>query len=110
MFQASRVSSRMHSRADLASAEVVSLVKRLAKEHHSTALAQLVSRMDAVFRLGAGNGADPFAKVKELITDLVSKLEAEGDAEATEKAYCDEQMAKTEAKKTELEGDISALA
>merc|ERR1712078_343996 len=44
-----------------------------------------------------------------LITDMISKLEAEAKSEATEKAYCDEEMAKTEAKKSELESTISKL-
>merc|ERR1719446_1631216 len=52
---------------------------------------------------------DVFAKVKGLITDMIAKLEAEAEAEATEKAYCDEEMAKTEDKKAELEGEISKL-
>merc|ERR1719281_807967 len=34
---------------------------------------------------------------------MITKLEKEAEAEATEKAYCDEQMAKTEAKKAELD-------
>merc|ERR550532_2640513 len=37
------------------------------------------------------------------------KLEAEASSEATEKAYCDEQIARTEEKKGELEYDISKL-
>merc|ERR1719263_1245187 len=102
-------SSRLQTRADLANAEVVGLVKKLAKEHHSAALAQLASRIGAVIRYGAAGGEDVFAKVKELITDMISKLEAEAKSEATEKAYCDEEMAKTEAKKSELEGEISKL-
>eukprot|EP00418_Pyrodinium_bahamense_P016727 CAMPEP_0179126576 /NCGR_PEP_ID=MMETSP0796-20121207/59921_1 /TAXON_ID=73915 /ORGANISM="Pyrodinium bahamense, Strain pbaha01" /LENGTH=50 /DNA_ID=CAMNT_0020825331 /DNA_START=12 /DNA_END=161 /DNA_ORIENTATION=+ len=40
--------SNMQTSVDLANAEVVDLVKRLAKEHHSTALAQLASRIAAV--------------------------------------------------------------
>jgi len=44
-----------------------------------------------------------------LITDMIAKLEVEAKADATEKAYCDEQMSKTEAKKSELEGVISKL-
>merc|ERR550532_3818974 len=107
--EATRLGSRLRTHADLANAEVVTLVKRLAKEHHSAALAQLASRIEAVVRYGAADGADPFAKVKALISDLISKLEAEADAEATEKAYCDEQLAKTEAKQTELEDDIAKL-
>ena len=44
-----------------------------------------------------------------LIADMISKLENEASAEASEKAYCDEQIAKTEEKKAELEQDISKL-
>merc|ERR1712032_1406781 len=81
----------------------------LAKEHHSAALAQLASRISAVMRLGTSGGDDPFAKVKDLITQMISKLEAEADAESTEKAWCDEQIAKTEEKKVDLESDIDKL-
>merc|ERR1719440_1426425 len=98
--------SRMETRTDLANTEVITLVKKLAHDHHSAALAQLASRIAVVVRYGGKNGDDPFAKVKGLITDMIAKLEAEGEAEATEKAYCDEQMAKTEAKKADLEGLI----
>merc|ERR550532_3421849 len=107
--EATRLSSRLRTHADLANAEVVTLVKRLAQEHHSAALAQLASRIETVIRFGAADGADPFAKVKGLISDLIAKLEAEAAAEATEKAYCDDQMAKTEFKQTELEDDIAKL-
>jgi chromosome segregation ATPase len=97
------------TRADLAKFEVVEMVKRLAKEQHSTALAQLASRLNAVIRYGANSGDDPFAKVKGLITDMITKLMNEAAAEASEKAYCDEEMAKTKAKKEELTDDIEKL-
>jgi len=101
-----QVASKMASRADLANAEVVGLVKKLAKQHHSAALNQLASRIGSVIRYGGG---DVFAKVKGLINDMISKLEKEAESEATEKAYCDEELAKTEAKKSELEGVITKL-
>jgi len=47
--------------------------------------------------------------VKGLISDLISRLEKEADADATEKAWCDEQMAKTELKKNELDAEIAKL-
>merc|ERR1719247_2164020 len=101
--------SRLKTRADLANAEVVGLIKKLAREHHSAALSQLASKIGSVLRYGAADGDDVFAKVKSLITDMISKLEAEAKSEATEKAYCDEELAKTEAEKSELESTISKL-
>merc|ERR1712204_145443 len=101
--------TRLRTEADLAQAEVVTLVKRLAHQHHSAALAQLASRVAAEFRYGALSGDDPFVKVRGLIEDMIAKLQAEADAEATEKAYCDEQLAKTKAKKEELDDDIEKL-
>jgi len=98
---------QLQSRSDMKNAEVVTLVKKLARAHHSAALAQLASRIKAVMSYGGGD--DVFAKVKGLISDMIAKLEKEAESEATEKAYCDEEMSKTEAKKGELEGVISRL-
>merc|ERR1719469_1576688 len=105
----SATSVRMQTRADLAGREVIELVRRLAKQEHSSALAQLASRIAAVARDGASSGEDVFAKVKGLIQDMIAKLEREAGSEATEKAYCDEQMAKTEAKKGDLQADIEKM-
>lgn len=72
----------LSNRADLARTEVVVLLRKLAKKHHSAALSQLASRVAAVQRYGAANGEDPFAKVKGLIQErqrsrLVSGLSRE---------------------------------
>merc|ERR1712203_962239 len=101
--------SSLKSRADLAGREVLEMVRSLAKKEHSSALNQLASRIAAVARYGSVNHADVFGKVKGLIQDMIAKLEKEAGAEATEKAYCDEQIAKTEAKKSDLEQDISKM-
>merc|ERR1719243_203236 len=101
--------SRLRTRADLAHMEVVGLIKNLAKRHHSRSLAKLASQIQVLMQYGAKFGDDPFAKVKGLIQDLIARLEKEAAAEATEKAFCDTEMAKTEAKKGELSDDIAAL-
>merc|ERR1712217_36844 len=72
--------SKLSTRSDLARAEVVTLVKKLADRHHSAALAQLASRIAAVMRFG-NTGGDPSGKVKSLIADLISKLEKEAQSE-----------------------------
>jgi len=109
LLQESRAASQLRTRADLEGAELVQFVRRLAKKEHSEALSQLGSRISALMRYGASAGEDPFVKVKSLIRDMIEKLQAEASAAATEKAYCDEQIAKTEAKKGELEDDVAAL-
>merc|ERR1719492_402793 len=99
---------QIRTRSDMVGAEVVTAVRHLAKQQHSAALAQLASRISAALRFGSAGG-DAFAKVKGLIQDMIARLESEAGADATEKAYCDEQLSKTEAKKSELEEDIAKM-
>jgi len=101
---------QISSRSDLKKSEVITVIKNLAKTHHSSALAQLASRVDAVVKYGASGGEDVFTKIKGLISDMITKLEKEAEDDATEKAYCDEELAKTEAKHGELTDDISKLS
>merc|ERR1719224_290657 len=54
--------------------------------------------------------SDPFAKVKGLISDMIEKLLKEAEEDATEKAFCDKNMAETEAKKADKEADIEKLS
>merc|ERR1719265_1311268 len=104
-----QINSQLKTRSDLTNIEVVTVVKKLAQKQHSNALAQLSSRIEAVVRYGASAGEDVFTKIKGMISDMITKLEEEAANDATEKAYCDEEMAKTEAKKAELEGDVETL-
>ena len=101
--------SQLQTGADLRNFEVVNVLKRLAEQQHSAALSQLASRVAVTIRYGHANGEDPFAKVKGLIEDMIAKLMKEAEAEASHKAYCDEEMSKTKAKKDELTADIEKL-
>merc|ERR1719352_1797485 len=97
------------TRVDLANIEVVNLIRDLARRDQSSAMAQLASRVSSAVRFGTKSGADPFAKVKSMITEMVERLEKEGAEEATHKAWCDEQMGETKQKTLELNHDIEGF-
>merc|ERR1719219_1138708 len=100
---------QINSRAGLAQFEAVRLVRDLARKENSRALAQLASRLEMTVRTSSAQGADPFAKVKGLISDMITRLEEAADADATEKAYCDKEMAETKAKKEDKTAEIQKL-
>jgi hypothetical protein len=102
--------AKVSSGADLAKIEAVRFVRDLARKSKSTALAQLASRMSSAMRLSAAAGADPFAKVKGLITDMLATLEAEAEEDASQKAYCDKEMSETTAKKEDLTAETDKLS
>merc|ERR1712032_898300 len=82
----------------------------LAKKHHDTVLSQLASRVNSVVRYGGGNKNDVFAKIKGLISDMIEKLEGEAQADATEKAFCDKELAETKQKKADKEAEIEKIS
>merc|ERR1712129_603005 len=86
--------------------QVVRFFRELAQQKHFPALAQLSLRMDATIRASDG---DPFAKVKGLIQDMIETLEKEAEADATEKAYCDKELAESNAKKDAKTTEIKKL-
>jgi hypothetical protein len=100
----------LSSGADLAKFEALRFVRDLAKKQKSAALAQLASRMAVVIRAGGKSGEDPFGKVKELIKNMIEKLAKDAEADATEKAFCDKEMAETEAKKSDKEASVEKLS
>merc|ERR1719387_2975223 len=62
--------------------KVVNILNQLSNDHHSYALAQLVSIASS----------DPFVKIRGLIEEMIEKLLKEAQEEATQKAFCDKEM------------------
>merc|ERR1712127_513119 len=94
------------SKASSAQFAAVRLVRDLARKENSRALTQLASRLEMTVRTST---TDPFAKVKGLISDMIESLEEAADADATEKAYCDKELAETRAKKEDKTAEIEKL-
>merc|ERR1719263_549133 len=84
-------------------------MKELARKQHSAELAQLASRISSTVRFSGGSKADIFGKIKGLISDMINKLEEEAEADATEKAFCDKELAETNQKKDDKTAEIEKL-
>mmetsp|Transcript_40431 Transcript_40431/g.90883 ORF Transcript_40431/g.90883 Transcript_40431/m.90883 type:complete len:667 (+) Transcript_40431:68-2068(+) len=84
---------------------VVSEVMALGRDAKDRQLAMLAMRI----RTAATSAADPFAKIKGLIEDMVARLEKEAAEEASAKAFCDSETAKANAKKDDHDSEISKL-
>merc|ERR1719411_275324 len=97
---------QLDSMQGLVQFEAIRLIRDLARKQSSPSLAQLASRMDGAMHSGV---SDPFAKVKGLISDMIAKLEEAAGADATEKAFCDKELAETTAKKEEKTAEIEKL-
>merc|ERR1719491_1676317 len=52
---------------------------------------------------------DPFVKVKRMIEDMIEKLMAESNTEATKKGFCDKEVGKSKITRTRLTEDIDVL-
>merc|ERR1719183_2327412 len=100
---------QLSSGADLANFEALRFVRDMAQRQRSPALAQLASRMVQAIHAGGRSREDIFAKVKGLIGDMIEKLSKEAEADATEKAFCDNELAETEQKKADKEAAIEKL-
>jgi hypothetical protein len=102
------VASREQVRSDPANNQkAADMLTRLAYRQHSATLTQLVSKMEAVIRLGDLTGQDVFTKIKGMLTDMLSRLERESQNDISEKAFCDEQLTKNKAKKADLESEMT---
>merc|ERR1719353_2472197 len=71
--------------------KVVTILKGVASKTKSFAFSQLASMAQS----------DPFVKIRGLIEDMIAKLLKEAQEEATQKAFCDEEMGKSKTSQDE---------
>lgn len=80
-----KTSLRAKAKADDAREQLIHTLKRLGREYNSFALMQMASAAKA----------DPFAKVRGMVEEMISKLEKQAQEEATHEAFCQEEQAKS---------------
>merc|ERR550537_1523415 len=105
-----KASSRAAAKAAEVKDRVLELVQKLADKDGTAELAQLMVRMKTTMGQADLDGDDPFAKVKGLIQDMIEKLVADAAKEASHKAFCDEEMSETKAKKEDKEDELDTLS
>lgn len=84
---------------DSSKAAVVDLLKKNGARLHSTTLATLASRI----------AADPLAKVKVLIQELVERLLQEANAETDQKGWCDKNTKEAKQKRADAADEVRKL-
>merc|ERR1719506_3375197 len=72
---------------EVARRKVMALLNKKAESLKSTVLSTLLFKLR--------DTPSPFAKVKQMVQDLITRLESEADAEASQKSWCDEEMKNT---------------
>ncbi|CAJ1418837.1 unnamed protein product [Effrenium voratum] len=105
-----RRGSNIRSTSDLKHFEVVRMVRSLGQKLGDRQLVLLSRRMDSVMRSESGVSADIFAKIKTMISDMISTMSENLQAEATKKAYCDAEMGKASDKKASKDSDIQTVS
>lgn len=90
-------------------AKVVRLLRTYGRQHRFPVLSQLAVRMGATVRSASRNGLDPFKKVRGLITDMLTRLQEEAEADASQKEHCDKELAETKAKQDDKSTEVEKL-
>merc|ERR1719426_600979 len=86
---------RTSTKNDQLKDRAVALIQGMADKDGSKMLSLLAERL----RSASLMGADPFAKVKGMIQEMIEKLVADAQKEASHKAFCDKEMSETKAKR-----------
>jgi len=100
--------SNIKSSEDLKHFEVVHMLRTLGQKLADHQLVLLSRRMDGMLR--TESGADVFAKIKTMISDMITTMKENLQAEATKKAYCDKEMGEAAEKKTGKEADLDDVS
>merc|ERR1719456_122328 len=84
---------------DDSKARALRSIEQLGRKLHKTALVALAYRA----------AEDPFGKIRGMIEDMIAKLLQEAADEATQKAFCDEEIGKSTKSKEDKEGKLDKV-
>lgn len=93
------IGSRTRAYGEDAKARALRKIEDLGKRYHSTALVSLAYQA----------AADPFAKVRSMIEDMITKLQEEAAEEADQKAFCDKEIGESKASQADKQGKLDKV-
>merc|ERR1719174_1197403 len=96
---------RTSTKNDQLKDRVLALVQGMADKDGDKMMSLLAERL----RSASLMGADPFAKVKGMIQEMIEKLVADAQKEASHKAFFDKEMSETKAKRDDKQSDLDDL-
>jgi hypothetical protein len=99
------VKSRASAKAQQVKDRVLVLVQGMANKDGDKMMSLLAQRVQSAML----TSADPFAKVKGMIQEMIEKLVADAQKEASHKAFCDKEMSETKAKRDDKQGELDTL-
>jgi len=82
--------------------KVIRLLSHAAKQLNSSVLLSTTLSLNLT--------GDNFVKVREMIKDLIARLESDADVEATQKSFCDEQMTKGVKTRDDFKAEVEGLS
>lgn len=91
------------------SMQAAHMVRQIGQQQNLPALVQAAHRMESVIRSNMVVGADPFQKVKAMLSDMLNSLVKQMQQEATHKVYCDKEMKETKKHKTVKDSVVERL-
>jgi len=97
--QRSRARSTESARMEGVHRRIREFLEAEGKRLHSQRLGLLAQKMEA----------DPFAKVKKLIDDMITRLLEEANSDADHEGFCDTEMGKSKITRNKLSEEIDAL-
>jgi len=86
--------------------EVEKQIKKLGKKEGNSSLVQLAGQIRAAVSMNA----DPFSKVKGLISNMITRLITEASEEASHKEFCDKETKTNEEKRNKLQAEDKKLS
>jgi len=89
--------------------EVIQYLRDVAQRTNSTGVALLTRRIGSMLRSDMTSGEDVFAKIKDMIKEMIATMEKDLAEAADKKAYCDAEMEKADAKKESKESDVKEI-